>query len=429
MNKKAPEQQSSELPVEHPVTASPWIPDLVLAIDGSHIPQPVVNGYPGASIEYLTVAAVLLDLKKLRALDAHRPVDPRQFRDTETTASIDEALPGANVVIDAELSAPSSLRKTLFELLVNTRMAPDAESLLETYQAILPHKPSTHHQECPYDSIDDCPAPDRGYLPAPERYTCTCHLKRALYSTDALRIHEGMEPAGANGAMFAEIMQVLERLWMIHVLRWLESRTFLTTLRRLAIVLDGPLAVFGHPAWLSHAISKELRRLNDEARRVNNGQDILLVGIEKTGLFVDHFLNLDQGPRGQQGKLKPRSILLLDDPYIKRNIIYSQSTKPYGLDTYFGRKFFYKTASGALVVATLPFLRDGDNDTSRAQPTQFPRLADALSLLDQMVSSRFPNSLVPLVSAHAEAAIPLRLGTRVLEELAKKLMPEASAVS
>jgi len=64
-----------------------------------------------------------------------------------------------------------------------------------------------------------------------------------------------MEPAGANGAMFAEIMQVLERLWMIHVLRWVESRTFLTTLRRLAIVLDG--RVMGRPPVSEGAIGDE----------------------------------------------------------------------------------------------------------------------------------------------------------------------------
>jgi hypothetical protein len=38
------------------------------------------------------------------------------------------------------------------------------------------------------------------------------------------------------------------------------------------------------------------------------------------------------------------------------------------------------------------------------------------------VSSQFPNSLSPIVSAHAHAAIPLALGAKVLEQLAKALM-------
>ena len=89
-----------------------------------------------------------------------------------------------------------------------------------------------------------------------------------------------------------------------------------------------------------------------------------------------------------------------------------------------GRKFFYKTASGARLVASLPFLHESHRDMTRAEPNQYPRLADALGLLDQLVSSRYQNSLSPIISAHSEAAIPMNLGNRVLEEMAKKLIEE-----
>ena len=85
---------------------------------------------------------------------------------------------------------------------------------------------------------------------------------------------------------------------------------------------------------------------------------------------------------------------------------------------------FYKTASGARLVASLPFLDDLHREMTRADPNQYPRLADALSLLDQLVSSRYPNSLMPLISANAEAAIPMNLGARVLEELASEIREE-----
>ena len=119
-----------------------------------------------------------------------------------------------------------------------------------------------------------------------------------------------------------------------------------------------------------------------------------------------------------------RFLTLLTDEYIKKNIIFSDSTKPYGLDTHFGRKFFYKTASGARLVASLPFLDESHRDMTRAESNQYPRLADAIGLLDQLVSSRYQNSLSPIISAHSEAAIPMNLGNRVLEEMAKKLIEE-----
>jgi hypothetical protein len=393
-------------------------PSWVLAVDGSHAEVRVQNGYPQAEASYVTVASVLIDVEKIRALDQSRPVDPREFRKTEQAQSIDCALPSCNVVFGGEKSARDSLRRALHEVFISHEMSPESESLLDTYEALLALKPDTRDQRCPYD---DCPV-SGAYSRGRGRYNCTCNLARPLYSTDALRVHEGMNLEGTNGAMFAEIMQVWERVWIVHCLRVLEDKRWLPILRDLAIVLDGPLAVFGHPAWLSQAISVELRRINQAVKRATGGQDLLWLGIEKTGTFAQHLDDLDREENGGHGRLPYQTAILLHDQYIKEHIIFSHSNKPYGQDTYFGRKFFYKTKSGAKIVASLPFLNEGDNDLTRSDPNQYPRLSDAVGLLDQLVSSRYPNALAPLVAAHAEAAIPLNLGNRVLERLARELV-------
>lgn len=404
-----------------PIQPSGWIPDYVIAIDGSHAEVPVETGFPGAEVSYLTIASVIVDLARMRQLDLQRPVDPRDFRTLESPASIDCVIPGANVVISDESSPSASMRRLVYEEFERQRLADDGESLLETFESLMALRPSSSRpQRCPYE---DCPRTE-GYVPAPQRTACECPHARPLYSTDALRFHEGMNAAGPNGAMFAEIMQVYERVYLIHILRTLEKKDWLTSLKRVAFVMDGPLALFGHPAWLSQSIVKELRRLNDIVRS-KTGSDIFMIGIEKTGMFVDHFTALDIDPKTNSPKFPQQSALLLTDDYIARNIIFSQG-KQYGKDTYFGRKFFYKTRSGARLVATLPFLSDDARDLSRADVSQFARLADAMSLLDDVVSSRYPNALAPLVSAHAEAAIPLHLGRKVLERLAQTLMNSPS---
>lgn len=409
-----------------PVPVSNWLPDIVLAVDGSHAEVRVENGFPGAEASYITVSSVLLDVAKMRQLDAQRPVDPREFRKIEEADSIDCALPGCNVVCGGEDSAPASLRRKLFDEFLYRRMDSQGENLLETYEALLAFKPDNERGElCPYED-EGCPNPDGGYHRATGQYPCRCPLSLPLYSTDALRIHEGMNPAGTNGALFAEIMQVWERVWVIHFLRTLERKGWLSSLRRIAIILDGPLAVFGHPAWLSSAIEQELQRLNEAVRAATGGQDLLLLGIEKGGVFADHFLELDRNPDGSPDRFPLQTVGLLDDAYIKRNIIFSKSERPYGRQTYFGRKFFYKTRTGALIVGVLPHLREGDDDLSRAEAEQYPRLADALSLLDELVCVRYPNSLSALVAAHAEAAIPLHLGNDILGQLARRLMGSAN---
>ena len=406
------------------IPPSEWQPDWVLAVDGSHQEEPVENGYPGAEIAYVTIAAVLMDIAKIKELDLQRPVNPKSFRETEKVTSIDSAFPGCNIVIDSEKSAKNSLRKALFETFDKIRLFSDGKSLLDTYEVLLEYKPEDPRPNCPYAEEEDCLANDKKYLRSTGTYSCQCPHKNTLYSTDALRIHEGMVPDSANGAMFAEIMQVLERIVVIHILRWFEQNQLLWILRNMGIVIDGQLAVFGYPAWLHSAIPRELKRINKAAKQFTDGQDLLMIGVEKSGNFVNHFERIDQDKHGVSGVFPSQTACLLTDEYIKKNIIFSDSTKPYGLDTHFGRKFFYKTVSGARLVASLPFLDESHHDTTRAEPDQYPRLADALGLLDQLVSSRYPNSLSPLISAHAEAAIPMNLGARVLENMARSLIKE-----
>jgi hypothetical protein len=218
-------------------------------------------------------------------------------------------------------------------------------------------------------------------------------------------------------------MQVWERVLLVHLLRCLERRGFLPNVHRLAFLLDGPLAVFGHPAWLSAAIRAELKRLNGVVRQ-HTGNDLLLLGIEKSGTFVTHLQELDETEVPGARLFQPRSFLLLTDDYIKRRIVYSDSDKRYGKDTYFGRKFFYKTSSGALIVATIPFLTEEQDTLATDDITLYPQFGTACDLLDRLVSSRFANSVSPLVSAHAQAAIPLHIGAKVLQQLARALMKQ-----
>lgn len=404
------------------IPPSKWQPDWVLAIDGSHQEESIKDGYPGAEVGYIAIAAVLMNVAKIKELDFQRPVNPKSFRETENVESIDSVFPGCNIVIDSETSAKNSLRKALFETFDANRLFSDGESLLDTFEALLQFKPVDPKPDCPYADEESCLANDKKYLSREGKYSCQCSYENKLYSTDALRIHEGMFPDSANGAMFAEIMQVLECIVVVHILRWLEQNKLLWILRNMAIVLDGPLAVFGRPAWLHLAILHELNRINTVAKSSTDGQDLLLVGVEKSGTFVTHFERIDQDETGIQGKFPLQTVGLLTDEYIKKNIIFSESTKPYGSATYFGRKFFYKTVSGARLVASVPFLDESHRDMTRADPDQFPRLADAIGLLDQLVSSRYQNSLSPLISAHGEASIPMNLGARVLEKMAKELI-------
>ncbi|OQY55073.1 MAG: nuclease [Candidatus Parabeggiatoa sp. nov. 2] len=406
------------LPIIHKDKLEPsdWQPYMVIAIDGSCHLVKAENGFPGAEFGYVTVASVIIFLNKIRELENEEFINPKEFRETEDASTIDTVFPGCNVIIDDEDSAKSSMRKALFEELKNNHVFEEGETLLDTYEVlsnIKREKHGGHPPKCPCDLKKE-------YEYGIGEYSCN-HCGKTLYSSDALRLHELMNPeGGSSGEMFGQIMSTFERLWLIHILRAFEKRKLLPTLRRIAFMLDGPLAVFSTSSWLTKSIIDELRRLNELAKKVNH-QELLILGIEKSGTFVNHFEDIDTTKEGISDHFPNQSALLLDDEYIKKNIIFSESEKPYGQDTYFGRKFFYKTSLGYRIVPSIAFFSEYQQDLKTAFPNQFSRLADIMNLLNQVVSSRYKNSVSPLISAHAEAAIPLNLGRSIFEEMAREL--------
>jgi len=393
------------------------LPRLVVAIDGSNTEVPVVNGYPGARIGYCTVASVLIDLALIDELDSDRPIDPQKFRETEKASTIDAALPGSNVVTRRQASARVSFREELYDLFQNTIIdEEDRIPLIETYEALLLLKPRDP-QKCPYSETNGCQ--ESIYIPPGSIECPSC--KQPIFSTDALRIHERFNDLGTNGEAFAYVRQVWERILLIHLLRCFEKRNLLNRVDKIAFFIDGPLAVFGPPAWLSAAISIELKRINAIVQK-ETGKDLIVVGIEKSGEFVTHFDEIDSTETAGQLLFPPCGFILLTDNYIKKRIHQSSSVRRYGQDTYFGRKIFYKTRNGARIVASIPFLTEEQDTIDSDDVSLYPRFSAICSLLDRLVSSRFPNAISPLISAHAEASIPLNLGAKVLKQLAQALM-------
>jgi hypothetical protein len=402
---------------EIPPQADLTLPSLILAIDGSYAEVNVRNGYPGAKVGYCSVASVLLNLSEVDRLDKERPVNPVKFRLTEDPSSDATALPGCNVITRDHLSAKDSFRESVFDLLHDAVVDEDDNTrLLATFQALLALKPATPIK-CPYTHLG-C---NRDVSIGLNTTTCACERRKPLFPTDALRIHERFnDDSGTNGEAFGYVMNIWEHLLLIHLLRCFEQRNWIERLGNIAFFVDGPLAVFGPPAWLSAAISKELQRLN-VVMRTKTGNDLIIVGIEKSGSFVAHFEEIDKREDGSQ-LFQPGSFFLPNDSYIKERIIFSDSTKRYGEDTYFGRKFFYKTKSGARIVANIPFLTPEQDTLASSDPTPYLRFGTVCTLLDKLVTSRFPNALAPIVSAHAQASIPLHLGQKVLRQLAQALM-------
>lgn len=399
---------------------SDFTPDYVIAIDGSYQSTKAENGYPGAEYGYITISAVLIIEKSIHDFGKQEFIDPMKFRETEKASTIDTVIPGCNIIIDSEKSAKASMRRALFEELQNTSAFEEGETLLGTYEHLLKIKIESDNKQGVRKPRNPIEGVDEDMVYKFGQYDCPVSGD-PLYSTDAMRLHELMIPWGTNGEMYGQIMQMLEKLWLIHILRSFEKKDWLMLLDRVAFVLDGPLACFSTWSWITKSIQTELIRINDLQKKLT-GKDLLIFGIEKSGTFYNHFEDIDTDVDGSSDHFPNESALLLSDSYIKNNIIFSEGSKhQYGEDTYFGRKLFYKTKTGYRIVPVLAFFNDYQKDLETANPDQYPRLSDLMNILDELISSRYPNSISPLVSAHAEASIPLNLGKKIFDDIAQEI--------
>ena len=245
-----------------------------------------------------------------------------------------------------------------------------------------------------------------------------CEHGEAIYETDVLRAHERFEENGSSEQAFTAIRQVIEHLMMVNILRYFERTDSLGVFRDTAFIMDGPLAIFGMPAWLKYYIEVEIARLHKKAQE-QGGPGVLLMGIEKSGQFLDHLNELDwvenEGPRQ---RLPNCTALAPDIDYIHKHIMLRPpDAKPYGSATYFGRKVLYKNRAGQHSVVMTPIVNAHGQDQSCVDETAFPRIGEALDIMDELATYLYKDGFAPLVRAHAHAAIPLKAGARILERI------------
>lgn len=412
--------------VDRPVGRSPpqvldvqrdgWIPRRVIAVDGSTVTEAVRNGFPVAEATLLKVSVVSIDLTKLRTLQPQTIPSPRIFYEMERAETFDAVLPGANIVRrDVPNDSPRSFfRDTVFQTF-DAHLDQSHETLLETVREIVRGRHSVERVACPIEGCEERLTSGTG------AYACACEKAAMLFETDSLRFSERFSDIASNGEAHGEVRHVLEVVALLNILRFFSDErrpSGFEYLRECVFVLDGPLALFGHPAWLTPYIREELERIN-RACKAATGSDIAIFGYEKSGEFVNHFEQIDFSDQlGPRGLLPAGTVIAPDAAYVNRNIALRPSdAKPHGADTYFGRKVLYKTRSGEHAVITSAMINEASRDFRRNDHECYPRLGNILNVLDYLSTYLYRDGFMPLVRAHAHAAIPLRRGSDIIRGL------------
>jgi len=377
----------------------------IITIDGGYTNVTVKESFPSAMIAFFQFGALFFKHQDLLDLKEKPFIDPDDFSKLQNIQRIKLVIPTKLITLNNQPDFISSTRKAIFDFFVNQ---PEEHGLIDTLKWLIfkeytdTQATSWHLATCPHcgkgvdimraDISDDytflCSHPD-------------CHGK--IYLTDVLRLHEAMDNELGAGGILGYLTTTVEQLLLVYLIKQIISIKP-SLLSQTLFIKDGPLAFFGQTANLH-------RPLRDLIAFLNANHRIYLVGLEKSGAFVEHAEQIFN-------KIAPRQFVLLGNKYIYKYIIpgYAAADEPYGSSSYYGHKVIYKSEHGNMYVATIPTLE------AKVTPTvdDYININEILYNIAALKCDLYYNSLVPVVLANKLVSLADHPSSDLLKAFAKE---------
>lgn len=386
-----------------------------LSFDGSYQEVATRPAYPSTRVGYVQIAGVLAYLDRLAEQGRQSLVDPAAVKAAAQESLFSVVMAGSNVCREDMDSVRNSWRADVYELFRDYLI--EGQSLLDILLRVLRMGDRTTNAGDVILARCTATFNCTGERIAVPREGTTCRICQGrLFPTDILRIHEEVQELNANETALGRLMNSLEHMALLCYLNYLLERQP-RVLASVAFVIDGPLALFGPLAPIKRDILLYLQFMAQQLKARNYGLPVVL-GIEKTGQFADHAQEI-------ASYLPNGTLMRLPDRYIYERIVATrpEAQSTFGRDTYYGRKFFYKTAEGQMITLTLPcfdnsLLANGSPD----DPACYETLGATMRFLDGVGTRLYQDAIIPVALAHSFAAIPLKTGSKVLTLLSQELL-------
>jgi hypothetical protein len=398
-------------------------PKFVLATDGSTYEGAIDTKFPSTRVGYVKISNIVIDVERYRSLldgpTQSRAIDPFEINDLQRqVVALTAALPSSNMLFGHHKSVRDAFRYRLLEVFDSPSTRLGNGTLVDTLFEMASRTDKrirviggVDHLvvgKCP--SCDSAPQDGIPVSRSTRRGLCSCGAE--VLATDALRTDEGVTDNGSNQEAITRVMNALEVLLVAHYIIEL-SREDKASLARWCFLVDGPLAVFGEPAWLSRAMLRLVSEVNTEIEH-QHGR-FLVIGLPKSGPLAEHAASIAR-------YLKPDTIRLIDDDYRNRHVRPVDSGSNFGNDTYYGQDFIFRSGGhDAFVVSvSYPFpskgavagvaFKDAKTDISAYQD-----LGRALDVVRTFECDLYTSSIVPMIIAHRHASISRVPGGKVLD--------------
>ncbi len=379
----------------------------IITVDGGYTNVFVKGDFPSSTIAFFQFGALFFKHQDLLNLKEKPFIDPEDFSKLQNIQRIKLVVPTKGIALDGEIDFLSSVRRTIYEFFISQ---PEKNGFMDALKWLIFEEYKTtngrdvwHLATCPHCSAGvDIQRKDV------QNYTITCpHCNEKIYLTDILRLHEAIDNELGAGGILGYLTTSIEQIIIVYLIKQMlniKPSLFKQTL----FVKDGPLAFFGQTANL-HKPMRELMTY------LNQHHAIYLVGLEKSGSFVEHAVQASK-------KMLPKQMLLLGNSYIYKYIIpgNGRDNEPYASSSYYGHKLIFKSEHNNVYVATIP------NTQAMVEPqiSDYININEILYNITALKCDLYYNSLVPVVMANKLVSLADHPSSDLLKAFAQEQLSQ-----
>ncbi len=386
----------------------------IVAIDGGYTETAVRKDFPSAIIHFFQFGALRFERADLHAIEQCSFIAPEDMARLKNIERLKLVLPTKGVHFKSENTLLDSVRSEIYNFF-KTETLSEEESLLDTLRWFIfkQYKPSAKRE--PSDkswTLSSNPhGSSYGQIELKEEdvtgngiYICPT-TKKEIYLTDIFRFHEVIDNDLGAGGICSYLTGVIEHIITIHIIRHV-LRYQPDRLKSVLFIMDRPTGFFGQTARLH-------KPMNDLVCWLFDNYNVLLVGLEKSGAFVDH-------ARDIQKKMPAGSFLILSDAYIYSYISPSNEdpTRPYASTSYYGHKIIFKTQSGQMHVISAP-VRELKKTPL---PQDIPNLETILTHIEELHCDMYDSALIPIALANKLVSLAAHPSSHILKHFAKRVI-------
>jgi len=385
----------------------------IVTTDGEKTVIPVKKSFPSSLITFFQFGSLLIKRADLDDMKQKPFVSPSDIKKIKKIDREHLVIPTKNISLKKGINFKVSVRNTIHDFFKKKHTG--TTSMLETLfwfifrlYDVSNTKDSYKLSSCPHcgtrkiklkrDEIDF------------SNYSWKCtHKKcnREILLTDVFRLFEQVSNEKGSEGILSYTKSLIESFLHVHTIkRILEIEEGM--INRFLFVRDGPLSFGGETANMYKPMQAMINFLS-KSNRIN------MVGVEKTGAFVDHAKQI-------KDKLEPGQLFLLSNEHIYTYILPGNPTKDnYASTSYYSGKMIYKSPDKRVYVLTVP-VENHKNYYITPELTDLKNIHEILQCINSLKCDIYENAIMPVAIANKLISLTNHPSSNILEQFAKKTM-------